>query len=266
MNISKVSRPRVAICLALPVLVWVATSSVVLADDAVNEDERTHALAVYLWGASVGGKTVTGSDVEISFKDLASNLEFGAMAAYQTRRGRWSFLADVIYLDVAGDRQTELNSPIGGGQIPATVDLALTGWVVTVGGGYNLYDSGSATTDLVVGARYLDLANEIGVSFDVGLPGLDPGFTLDAGDNVIDAIVGLRGRAQLGDRWFVPWGINAGAGESDFTVGAVVGIGFEATPRTHLALTYRFLRWEFDDALVEDLEFSGPMVGAVFRF
>lgn len=56
-------------------------------------------------------------------------------------------------------------------------------------------------------------------------------------------------------------------GESDLTWQAHVGFGYQATDSFNIVASYRFLRWEFDDdARMSDLDFSGPMLGAVFRF
>jgi opacity protein-like surface antigen len=89
---------------------------------------------------------------------------------------------------------------------------------------------------------------------------------LSASGDVWDAIIGMRGIISLGDRWFVPWGANIGAGDSDLTWQAMTGVGFKASSWADIALTYRYLKWELDTDLVDDLSFSGPMLGVIFRF
>ena len=55
--------------------------------------------------------------------------------------------------------------------------------------------------------------------------------------------------------------------ESDLTWQAMAGVGYNASDSWDIVATYRYLAWEFDSsAAVSDLDFSGPMLGAIFRF
>ncbi len=245
-------------------------SQQVMAQSESGDDEWNHSLAVYLWGASISGTTASGTGLEVDFKDIADNLEFGAMAAYQARKGKWSILTDVIYLDVSANNQLDLLPPIGGDiiDVTTTASLDLTAWVIHLGGGYNLYNDGEGTTtDFVFGARYLDLESDLMLNFNITPPDLD--YTLpplSASEDFWDAIIGFRGAISLGDRWFMPWGANIGAGDSDLSWQAMAGVAFKASSWADIVLTYRYLKWEFDDAMVEDLSLSGPLLGVVFRF
>lgn len=42
---------------------------------------------IYLWGAGLGGETVTGNDVDVSFSDILDNLDFGLMGTLEARKG-----------------------------------------------------------------------------------------------------------------------------------------------------------------------------------
>ena len=134
-------------------------------------------------------------------------------------------------------------------------------------GGYNLYDDGEGTTtDVVFGARYLDLSTDMRIDFDLSLPEQNPSISFSASDTVLDAIVGLRGVVSLGDRWFMPWGGNVGAGGSDLSWQAMVGVGYRASSWADIALTYRYLKFELDSDVVDELSINGPLLGVVFRF
>jgi len=238
-------------------------------DSESGDDGWNHTLAVYLWGADIGGATTLGNDIDVGFKDLLDNLNFGAMGAYQGRKGKWSVIANVIYLDVSADKQFDLIPPIGGDLINVTtdVDLDLTGWVIDLGGGYNLYNDREGTvTDFVFGARYLDLSTDILLDFDLGGPDLEIKVPFSDSGHVWDAIVGLSGRVRIGDRWFMPWGATIGAGDSDLTWSARAGVGFNAASWVDIVASYRYLKWELDGELIDEISFSGPMLGAVFHF
>ena len=244
-------------------------SQPVMAQPESADDGWDHSIAVYLWGAGIGGSTASGTDIDIGFSTLVDNLDMGFMAAYQARKGKWSVISNLIYLDVSGDKQLDLIPPIGGDLINVTTDVSLdlTGGVIELGGGYNLYDNGKGTTtDFVFGARYLELDTDILLDFNLGGPDLDIKVPLSDSGHVWDAIVGLSGKARLGDRWFIPWGANIGAGNSDLTWSARAGVGFEAAPWVDIVASYRYLKWELDGEVVDDLSFSGAMLGAVFRF
>ncbi|MFC1796119.1 hypothetical protein ACFL1V_03380 [Pseudomonadota bacterium] len=234
-----------------------------------EDDGWEHSLAVYLWGASISGVTAAGTDLELDFKDILDHLEMAAMGSYEGRKGKWSIMGDLIYMDLSGNKQMNLVPPYGGGNIGLDVNanLDMKSLIVHMGGGYNLYNDGEATTtDVIAGVRYLDLSTDLLLDFQVNPSGPGLEISQSVSEDVWDAIVGFRGVISLGDRWFMPWGGNIGAGDSDLTWQAMAGVGFKAAPWADIALTYRYLKWEFDDMAIDDLAIAGPLLGVVFRF
>ena len=120
------------LCVRAP---WLTNT--VLAEEKAQSDKWEFGAEVYLWGASIGGNTGTGSDVDISFDDLLSVLEMGFMGAFGVRKGKWSLMLDAIYLDVKGDDSFTI--PVGPLAINASGSVTLTGWVVTPSICYNLF-------------------------------------------------------------------------------------------------------------------------------
>ncbi len=238
-----------------------------VAQSESEDDGWDHSLAVYLWAAGISGTTASGTGIEVDFDTITDNLSFGAMGTYMGRKGKWSMLADVIYLDLSHDEQFNLVPPVGPGTgVILDSSLDFTSWVVNVVGGYNVYDREGTTTDLVFGVRYLDLASDLFLNLSVGSPDISESMSISLGGDVWDAIVGARGVISLGDRWFLPWGANVGAGDSDLTWQAMAGIGFKASSWADIALTYRYLKWEMDNDAIDDLALSGPLLGVIFRF
>lgn len=250
----------VAACLAL------ICPPMASAEDGEAGNLWQHGVYVYLWGAGVSGNTNSGSGADVSFRDLLDNLEFGAMGAYRARKGKWSVLADVIYLDVSNNTKLELGGDLV--KVPAEVDIDLTSWVVHAGGAYNFYENDRGTqAGLTLGLRYLDMSTDILVAFETRIPELDPRIAISASEGVLDIFAGLHGTVALGERWYIPWAANLGTGDSDFSWAALAGVGYRASPRWNVLLTYRHQVWEFDDTvIIDDLEFSGPMLGAAFHF
>jgi opacity protein-like surface antigen len=47
----------------------------------------------------------------------------------------------------------------------------------------------------------------------------------------------------------------------------MAGVGYRINQSVDVGVTYRYLEWQFEDnALLKDLNFSGPLIGARFRF
>ena len=243
--------------------------SLVSAQDLeTSGDEWQHALAIYGWGAGIGGHTARGTSVDVPFNKLWDNLSLGFMGAYQARKGKWSIMTEVIYLDLSAKKALDLIPPIGGDIINVTtdVDADVEGLIFHLGGGYNLYDSESVRTDFIFGARYLDLSTDLLFTFNLGPPDLELELPLSGSGNVWDAYIGLMGNISLADRWFIPYYVDIGAGDSDFTWQAMAGVGFKAADWVDIALVYRYLEWDLGADLVDDINFSGPALGVVFRF
>ena len=236
-------------------------------ESSESQDQWQFSGAIYLWGASIAGKTRGGSEVEVGISDLLDNLEMAFMGAFAARKNNWSLLTDVVYLDLGASKTADLFIPIGGNLLPVTttIEVDMQGWVVQLLGGYNLYSEGKSNLDLVAGARYLDLSMDL----FLGLQSLGPGQSRTIAESltVWDGVVGLKGNASLGERWFLPYYVDVGAGQSDLTWQAAAGIGFRAGRVVDLALVYRHLEWDFGSTrVIDDINFSGPTLGVIFRW
>ena len=221
---------RLRKCVALAVSIFsVSVLGVLSAGSAAAQDgasesdnEWQYSAAIYLWGADIGGRTTTGSSVEVGFSDILDNLEGGFMGAFEARKGKWSIFTDAIYLDVAANSDV----PIGPGPLlTGNVSLDLTGKVFHLTGGYNLLTEGQSRLDFIAGVRNLDLDTGLVVNIGVPGPSQPPPIVASAADSTLDQIVGLQGKIALSDRWFLPYYIDVGSGDSDSTWQARVGVG-----------------------------------------
>jgi hypothetical protein len=266
-NESKARSMRIFVIAALCFTVFDVSPVLAQTDSSASQDQWQYSGAIYLWGADMGGTTMRGSEVEVGFSDLVDNLEMAFMGAFEARKNNWSFLTDVIYLDLGVDHTADLSIPIGGNQVPVTTttNLDVKAWVLHFAGGYGLYSEGKSRLEIIGGARYLDLSMDLFLE----LQSLGPGQSRTISDSLTawDAIVGLKGHASLGERWFLPYYIDVGTGDSKFTWQATAGIGYRAGKVWDLALVYRHLEWDFDSTLVvDDINFSGPTLGVIFRW
>jgi hypothetical protein len=143
----------------------------VAAAESAKGDDWQLAASVYLWGAGIKGETSAGSEVDVGFDTLIENLNMAFMGALEGRKSQWSFLADVIYLNVGANESGEVPVPAAPGsdlRVKVNTDVKTKGWVLNLLGGYNLWQSGQGSLDLVAGARYLDLKLDFGLGLGVG--------------------------------------------------------------------------------------------------
>jgi hypothetical protein len=128
-------------------------------------------------------------------------------------------------------------------------------------------------TDLVAGARYLWVEAEVDWKLSATLSGPEAGQTfartgnLKEDDDIWNGVAGVRGQIKLGEsHWFIPYYADIGTGDCDLTwqVFAALGYSFKSWD---IALGYRHLAFDADDdALIQELSFSGPIIGAQFSF
>ena len=80
----------------------------------------------------------------------------------------------------------------------------------------------------------------------------------------------MRGKADLSDKWYLRYHLDAGTGDTDFTWQALAGFGYQFN-KMDAVFGYRHLEWDFDDgdtfgATFDDLNFSGPYAGVKYLF
>jgi hypothetical protein len=101
-----------------------------------------------------------------------------------------------------------------------------------------------------------------------GLPLAGPGGQAEVEVDNWDAIVGAKGRFDIGTRgtWFVPFHADIGAGDSDLTWQLMAGIGYRLASG-HLIAAWRHLDYRFQgDKAIEGASLNGPSIGFVMRW
>jgi hypothetical protein len=229
------------------------------ADEAVTDDNWHLTGELYLWAAGINGTTQRGNDLEVSISDVVEHLDMAFMGGLEARKGKWSLIADFIYLDVSKDKTGSLTDQE---LVTVTADVNVEGWVSNLLAGYRLVDTGAGYADIVFGARYLDVDAKLKVNANVEPP--RPGLSFAADENFWDAVAGFRGGIGLPGDFYVPYYVDIGAGQSDLTWQAIVGVGWK--PKWgEITLAYRHIEWDFDEgSALTDINFSGP--GVSFRY
>lgn len=206
--------------------------------------------------ASIG--TAFG-DLEFSpsGSDILSSLDMVFMGTFEGRKGRWSFIKDIIYVDLSDNRPT----PFGALFSSADIDLKLTaasGYV-----GYRVYETGSASYDIVGGFRFFDVSTTTTLN-----AGINPTQTTRLSDSWWDPVIGVRGQWQLSDTWsatgFVDYGSWDNASESWQVVAT---LNYAISEKWAFRVGYRHMDINRTiDGEDVDLGLSGPIFGLAVKF
>ena len=228
------------------------------AQDTDTDDRWKFKAAIYLWGAGIDGTTRRGNEFDVSFSDIISNLDMAFMGVFEARKSKWSLVADVVYLDVSADKA----GTIGATGIPVSADVDVTGWVLNFQGARNVLDAERGTVNILAGARYLDVDSKLTLS--LGAAGPTP--TAKQSPSVWDGVIGVKGNVNITQKWYLPYYLDVGTGESDLTWQGLGGVGYRFN-WGNVVLVYRHIYWDFgSDSLLKDMSFSGPALGTVFKF
>jgi hypothetical protein len=270
-------------CAACVLAVGLGLSGSVHAASDPYDGSWHFAVTPYVWLPNVNGElrfdlpSGGGGESQIDGNPFLQNLKFAFMLTGEARKGPWSVFSDLVYIDFDGT-QSGLRSVSGSGgviSIPREQNLdtktSLSGWAWTTAGSYTVVHNDQATIDVFGGVRYFSIRASLDWSLATTLSG--PGIAVQrtgsasANGDLLDAIVGTRGRFSLGNSgWFVPYYLDVGAGSSALTWQGVVGAGY-TFQSWDMLLVYRHLSYDqSSDKLLQNVRFDGPAIAVTFRF
>ncbi len=223
-------------------------------------------LTPYLFATGLDGDIGFGDvlppvNVEATFGDVVDNLDFGFMLYGEAKKGRWGIWADALYVDLG----VETDTPFPIILIFSGIELDVKLKTFAAGGSYSFLESESGTLDLVAGARYWSIDQELKF---IGFSAAVPDRSFSAGESWTDPVVGLRGRTNLSDRWQLGGHvIGSIGGQSDSSLDVMANIGYAFSDLFTLGLGYRYLDVDFEnDDFLFDVKFQGPVIGAAFTW
>ncbi len=241
-----------------------ASASIATAADLVPppepESEWTFTVAPYGWLAGMDGDVAAFGapevEVDLSISDVLDHFDIGLMGVAEARNGRFSFGADLMWVKLSAQEDTPF------GILAHDVELTTEMLMVTGVGAYSLVYEEGGNLDILAGARLWSVDNEL--NFNGGLLN---GRSFDESETWVDAVVGLKGRFNLSEAFFLTgWGV-IGAGESDFMWDVMGGIGYSFSDSFSTVAGYRALGVDYsNDGFVYDVVQQGPIFGLEFRF
>jgi hypothetical protein len=238
------------------------------------------AATIYGWVPTIDGKVnyagdTRSSDLHVGMDDVLRHLKMTFQGALDAHNGTWGIFNDLVYVDLGGSKSQTRNFSVGGIGIPATaqanLSLDLKGLIWTVAGEYRVASDPAWTVDLVAGARLLQIKPTLGyaITGDLGpvvLPGRSGSKQVD--ESLWDGIVGVKGRYTFGQdrKWFMPFVLDVGTGQTKLTWQGAAGIGY-AYQWGEVVAMYRYMDWNAKSGEpIENMNFGGPLVGVTFRW
>ena len=235
------------------------------ADDPASAENWQFGGEIYLWGAGIGGETSAGDDIDISFSDILKNLDMAFMGSLAARKGKWTLFTDVIYLNVSDDKSRTTTADLIDRPVTAKLDVGLKAWVVTAAGAYAVHESDRTRLDVLAGGRYLWVKPDLEFRIEEVGPFGPWRQRVAESEDFLDAIVGVRGKTELSDKWYLTYYGDIGTGDSDLTWQLLAGFNYRFS-KVDATFGYRYVKWKFDDFTLDNLNLSGPYAGVKFDF
>ena len=216
-----------------------------------------------------------GSSASVDIDKVLESLQFAFMGSLDAHKGPWGAFTDVIYLDLGKSESGTRSLALGGVELPAGVtantNYDLTGWSWTLGAEWRAVAKPDYSLDLIAGARLLDVKQKLNWTLtgnvgSVALP--DRTGARESHLTNWDAIIGVKGRYTFGEtrKWFIPYYLDIGTGNSDMTTQAFAGVGYSFS-WGEIVCSWRYLGYNMRSGEgLQDLSFNGPMLSAVFHW
>jgi opacity protein-like surface antigen len=215
---------------------------------------------IYGWLPVINGSQ-EGPDgeplIELDSADVLSALDMAFMGNAQFQRDRFGFFLDAVYAQLSTDGEwiqervsTETKTRLG---------------LYTAAVTWRVHEDARGFLDVYGGARHFDTR----VEFEIGSANLgEASFSKNL--NWTDAIVGLRGRVNLNDRWslngFADYGGFDGADDQSWELYA--GANYSFSHRWEGVLGYRYvsIQKKVTDRASLDIDLQGPVLGVTYKF
>lgn len=265
-----------SLSLALLVLVSVMPG----ASSAQATSEWKFEASIYAYLPDISGRVafpppIGGQDVNVDVGTILENLKFAFMGSLEARRGQWGVFTDLVYFDVGNVQDNSKALSLGRIGLPvdvsANVSFDLKAFAWSLLGTYALIAEPDFRLDALAGTRVLDMRPKVNWALTGNVGQISVGERTGAREvkeQNWDVILGFKGRATFGPdgKWFVPYYLDMGTGESRFTWQAMAGLGY-GFGWGDVVASWRYVDYQMKSgSAVEELSFNGPAIAVVFRW
>lgn len=258
-------RPLVALSMVGSAIAGTTDEPVVIPQSPPSDSPWEFRITPYGWFTGLEGtmgRDPVLVDIDESFLDIAEVLKMAAALQMEVRHGQWGLMADGFYAALGSS--VDARSPNSG-----SGKLDLKQFLGEVDVAYRVHEDACSFIDLFAGARYNSLKLDVEIDA-TGPRGNVNLFTSDSADkDWADPLIGVRGRWNFGERWFV-----AGRGDiggfgaaSDFTWNVQGTVGYQFTDLFSMELGYRYFDTDYQDGdFIYDVAEHGVFLGFNFTF
>lgn len=219
------------------------------------------AFAPYLYATGISGTIgARGRSIEIdeSFGDVLSNLDLGLMGTFEARKGKLSFVSDLIWTKMSVERDTP-------GDLYSDAKLGVNLFIFSPEVGYRVGESKAGSLDVLGGVRIWSIENNLNLR-----TGILPGFDVSQRKTFAAPVVGVHGLLNLSPKFYVSSKFDIGGFGvgPDLTTQFYGGGGFRVKPNIALIAGYRYMMVDYDDSegFLFDTNMNGFIFGAKFSF
>ena len=259
--------------LAAPQVVWAADIVEPVDDENVPIEERmapewTFAIdPFYSWLPGMKGDIRLfggpGVSIDVTTGDILENLDAFLHAVDGLYMGSGEYRNHQFGpppTTSASDRSTSAEF---GNKITGALDAGFKMSMTTLAANYRVYETEKAYVDLIGGVRLSNIDVDLTITAGPG------GIVRSGGDTWVDPVVGLKGRLDLNDNWYVKGNaLYGGFGVSSHSLYDVAGlVGYEWQNGFEMYGGWRISHTDYENGPFKwDVQLSGPMMGFTVKF
>lgn len=204
-----------------------------------------------------------GVNIDVTAWDLITNLDALINAidgiyegSGEFRNGRFGIQYDLFYLNLGSSADV-------GSEVTGAIDIGLSITMATLAGNHRVYETPTTNFDLIAGARYTNVDLDLDVLVGPARQ------TISGGDSWVDPIVGVKGRHNIDDNWYIKGSaLFGGFGASSDSLYDIAGfVGYEWKNGIEMYAGWRIADTDYEKGPFKwDMRLSGPMTGLTLKF
>jgi len=215
-----------------------------------------------IWAVAVEGtvgKNETTAEVDADFGDVMDKATVALGLNFEAGKGPWSIIFFGQYMKLENDAETRNGNDADVEVQFGMIDLAFTYqvWETSLG------EDAKIAIDALGGVRWTHLGAKIDIN-----EGPAAGASLDRDTDFFDPFVGARARWYIDRHWDVEASATVGGFGvgSDTTWSAFILGEYRFSNKFSAVFGYRAINWDYDDDIIWDITFHGPVLGISFKW
>jgi hypothetical protein len=246
-----VMRRWIVAAMAMVCLVGVSTMK------ASAEEGWKFEITPYIWFVGIDADlTILDRevDLDVGFSDLIDKVDFAGELFLTAQKGPWVLWSQCDYMAMSD----EFDVTVPSNNLTVNGDVNNDTWFLAGGAGYQFIGglTKNATTDVLVGVRYLSMDNEVKLS----APALGVSRTVQRDTGITDAILIIRPSIPITEKLRFNPTVSIGTGDSDLVYELQPQLQYQFTDSISGRLGYRRLYYDVDK---DNVKFDGAFHGFI---